>query len=297
MVSGGSTALPISRHRRMDDTFFAAGNKFYVEEHATVVGLDMSLEQQQAALMDMQALSEMPADITCRSTCSRCHKWLPSEHLLSLHITEAHDSFFQAQAARKLPVFACLVPGCGKLLSSAPARARHLRDVHHYAMGLGLESMHLPAKMPRPRRHATPRAGACDGARMAHGDSTADASAASSASMHSSDEGEGSSSDGTASGGGQIAPHYTQSAGAVAAANGGGGQAAPGGIAGGQQAAALADEGAVAGGGSGQSLDVEMLAEGVASMQAAPAQARTPAVISFGRRGRGRGRGRATLMW
>ena len=36
--------------------------------------------------------------------CSVCGAALPTAHLLSLHISEAHDSFFAAQAARKLKV-------------------------------------------------------------------------------------------------------------------------------------------------------------------------------------------------
>lgn len=36
--------------------------------------------------------------------CSVCRAALPNGHLLSLHIAEVHDSFFAAQAARKLKV-------------------------------------------------------------------------------------------------------------------------------------------------------------------------------------------------
>ena len=36
--------------------------------------------------------------------CSVCRAALPTRHLLDLHIAEVHDSFFAAQAARKLKV-------------------------------------------------------------------------------------------------------------------------------------------------------------------------------------------------
>lgn len=36
-----------------------------------------------------------------RYLCSQCRKQLPSAHLLDLHLSERHDSFFAAQAERK----------------------------------------------------------------------------------------------------------------------------------------------------------------------------------------------------
>jgi len=36
-----------------------------------------------------------------RYYCNECSKQLPSPHLLDLHISETHDSFFLAQAQRK----------------------------------------------------------------------------------------------------------------------------------------------------------------------------------------------------
>lgn len=36
-----------------------------------------------------------------RFTCSQCSKSLPSSHLLDLHLMEAHDAFFAAQAEKK----------------------------------------------------------------------------------------------------------------------------------------------------------------------------------------------------
>ena len=41
--------------------------------------------------------------------CSVCRASLPSGHLLDLHMAEAHDSFFAAQAAKKMRVYRCLV--------------------------------------------------------------------------------------------------------------------------------------------------------------------------------------------
>ena len=40
-----------------------------------------------------------------RYVCETCHKRLPSPHLLDLHISETHDSYFAALAERKPMVF------------------------------------------------------------------------------------------------------------------------------------------------------------------------------------------------
>ena len=36
--------------------------------------------------------------------CGRCHAALPTARLLHIHVSEMHDSFFAAQAARRMPV-------------------------------------------------------------------------------------------------------------------------------------------------------------------------------------------------
>ena len=50
-------------------------------------------------------------------------------------MAEAHDAFFQAQAARRAKVFGCLVPGCAKAFRSGHERAQHLHAVHFYEHG------------------------------------------------------------------------------------------------------------------------------------------------------------------
>lgn len=50
--------------------------------------------------------------------CSVCRKSLPSFHLLSLHIAENHDSFFNVLSNKK-PSFECLLETCANS-SGAP---------------------------------------------------------------------------------------------------------------------------------------------------------------------------------
>ena len=83
--------------------------------------------------------------------CQYCHIGIPNAHLLDLHISESHDSFFQSQVDRGMPVYQCLVEFCGERFSSVEARRAHLEHTHRFSptlMGLshwiGLDMMHRP---------------------------------------------------------------------------------------------------------------------------------------------------------
>lgn len=83
--------------------------------------------------------------------CQHCHIGLPNAHLLDLHISESHDSFFQAQVDRGVPVYQCLVEFCGERFSSVEERRSHLEYTHLFCPGLmgledgvGLDMMHRP---------------------------------------------------------------------------------------------------------------------------------------------------------
>ena len=62
--------------------------------------------------------------------CSECLSVLPTPYLLSIHVSEQHDSFFASQATQRMNVFRCLVEGCGSTFSSAAQRRQHLLDLH-----------------------------------------------------------------------------------------------------------------------------------------------------------------------
>uniref|UniRef100_A0A1B6CLS2 C2H2-type domain-containing protein n=1 Tax=Clastoptera arizonana TaxID=38151 RepID=A0A1B6CLS2_9HEMI len=59
-----------------------------------------------------------------RFTCIVCKKSLPSSHLLDIHISETHDSFFLAQADRK-PMYKCYVEDCDVKSLNAAERKSH----------------------------------------------------------------------------------------------------------------------------------------------------------------------------
>jgi len=75
--------------------------------------------------------------------CSMCRASLPTAHLLDLHLAEVHDSFFAAQAARRLPVYACLVESCTSKFSTIEGRKQHLIDHHRFPKAYNFDRIHL----------------------------------------------------------------------------------------------------------------------------------------------------------
>ncbi|KAF9619349.1 hypothetical protein IFM89_006536 [Coptis chinensis] len=66
------------------------------------------------------------------ASCSVCSRGYPTSRLLSIHVSEAHDSFFQAKVARGIAMYECLVEGCGLKLKSYKSRQQHLVDGHKF---------------------------------------------------------------------------------------------------------------------------------------------------------------------
>lgn len=62
-------------------------------------------------------------------TCVECNRSFPGERLLSLHISELHDSYFHVMSLKK-PSYVCLVDGCDLLSISDEARTLHLKISH-----------------------------------------------------------------------------------------------------------------------------------------------------------------------
>jgi len=63
--------------------------------------------------------------------CGTCRKRLPSLHLLDLHVSETHDSYFAALAERK-PMYQCFVEDCGTKYLTTKERHSHCIEVHKF---------------------------------------------------------------------------------------------------------------------------------------------------------------------
>ncbi|KAF9666222.1 hypothetical protein SADUNF_Sadunf16G0207200 [Salix dunnii] len=66
------------------------------------------------------------------ASCSVCSRVYPTSFLLSIHVSEAHDSFFQAKVARGYAMYECLVEGCGLKFKNYKGRQQHLVDKHKF---------------------------------------------------------------------------------------------------------------------------------------------------------------------
>ena len=66
-----------------------------------------------------------------RHQCSVCLRSFAAARLLSIHVSELHDSYFQVLAKKK-PCFQCLVEGCEIMSWSDKERGIHLRDYHKF---------------------------------------------------------------------------------------------------------------------------------------------------------------------
>lgn len=66
-----------------------------------------------------------------RYICVVCRKTLPSPHLLDLHVSETHDSFFSVQAEKK-PMFRCFVEQCSTLCNNPEERRSHCISQHKF---------------------------------------------------------------------------------------------------------------------------------------------------------------------
>lgn len=77
-----------------------------------------------------------------RYQCAQCHRMLPSAHLLDLHLTEQHDSFFAAQLAarRDRPWFACYLKECTSLSVTPDERKDHCIRAHSFPANFRFET-------------------------------------------------------------------------------------------------------------------------------------------------------------
>ncbi|XP_057437523.1 uncharacterized protein LOC130729708 [Lotus japonicus] len=81
--------------------------------------------------------------------CSVCSRVYPTSRLLSIHVSEEHDSFFKAKVARGYDVYECLVEGCGLKFKSYTSRKQHLVDKHGFPKSFQFFKKAAPSKKER----------------------------------------------------------------------------------------------------------------------------------------------------
>ncbi|KAK9806408.1 hypothetical protein WJX73_003058 [Symbiochloris irregularis] len=115
--------------------------------------LEVTTQEEQEVMASLSAETESAVSLGQQDSfiCHECRANLSTSHLLDVHLAEVHDSFFQAQVARRLPVFQCLVEGCGKTFVSPAHRFQHLMDLHSFPNDpeLGRSSPHSQGSLPQ----------------------------------------------------------------------------------------------------------------------------------------------------
>ncbi|EFQ24962.1 zinc finger protein [Colletotrichum graminicola] len=69
---------------------------------------------------------------THTNRCLECGRNLPSEHLLSVHHEECHDSFAAVRRERGEHTYSCFVEGCERKCMTPQKRRMHLIDKHGF---------------------------------------------------------------------------------------------------------------------------------------------------------------------
>ncbi|CAG9808903.1 unnamed protein product [Chironomus riparius] len=80
-------------------------------------------------------------------TCEFCKKNLLSSHLLDLHVSENHDSFFELQKSRK-PSFQCFLEACQFLSNDSDERKNHCISQHKFPHDFPFENSHVKKQEP-----------------------------------------------------------------------------------------------------------------------------------------------------
>lgn len=81
-----------------------------------------------------------------RYQCAQCHRTFPSGHLLDLHLSEQHDSFFAANVSAHpdRPFYVCLLKECAALNVTPEARKDHCIREHSFPADFRFETKKIP---------------------------------------------------------------------------------------------------------------------------------------------------------
>ncbi|KAL7135934.1 hypothetical protein ABFS83_11G131700 [Erythranthe nasuta] len=164
---------PVRRRFLPEAPFFAAGN---IERELLAKQIAVDLTQEEKQLMRdvedwgssevycpivgcgarLKSLDDFEDHYKARhmASCSVCTRVYPTSRLLSIHVSEAHDSFFKAKVARGFDMYECLVEGCDAKLKNYKSRQQHLIDKHKFPVSF---EFFKKAKLSKKQRHKVQR--------------------------------------------------------------------------------------------------------------------------------------------
>ncbi|KAM7341947.1 zinc finger protein 511 lethal (2) k10201 [Cochliomyia hominivorax] len=83
-------------------------------------------------IFDNVASYQSHYNVMHRFICIECKKSLPTEHLLDLHISEQHDSYFKARVERGQRLFKCYLEECKETFANPMERKEHCIKEHKF---------------------------------------------------------------------------------------------------------------------------------------------------------------------
>ncbi|XP_065083824.1 protein lethal(2)k10201 [Ochlerotatus camptorhynchus] len=153
--------------RPKDDTFFVEGN-FYLRKFVKLGVLSDITKGDDPQLEETNIVCNVPdCQYTCgtvqdyeshynsmhRYSCGECKKTLPNAHLLDLHLSESHDSYFAAQVqSGKRPMFSCFLEECPNESQTPDERRDHCIKQHKFP-----HNFRFDQRISSQKKHSTRR--------------------------------------------------------------------------------------------------------------------------------------------
>uniref|UniRef100_A0A182QUN6 C2H2-type domain-containing protein n=1 Tax=Anopheles farauti TaxID=69004 RepID=A0A182QUN6_9DIPT len=155
--------------RSKDDEFFREGN-FYLKPFKKL-GVLSEFPEVDPEPEDLEMNCNVPdCNFFCHSvadyelhynaqhryTCAQCKKSLPNAHLLDLHLSEAHDSYFAAQVQSSTKaMYACYLEECIHRSKDPAERRDHCIREHNFPHNFRFDKQ-VPSKSIKSRAAETP---------------------------------------------------------------------------------------------------------------------------------------------
>ncbi|XP_030387002.1 protein lethal(2)k10201 [Scaptodrosophila lebanonensis] len=121
-----------------------------------LVERDDIVDAGQSTISSQSCNKNIPTSVTQSYTCAECKRTLPTAHLLDLHITEQHDTYFAASVERgDKPMFSCYLEECTFKMHTAKERKDHCITVHKFPPNYRFDQSKSKAYHEKSRNEAS----------------------------------------------------------------------------------------------------------------------------------------------
>ncbi|XP_054738857.1 protein lethal(2)k10201 [Anastrepha obliqua] len=145
-----------SRYKTPDDICFDAANQKYIAKYKKLGVITVADELQDGAMASSSTefFCNVPGcqnvfedagtyqthfNNVHRYLCSICRRSLPTAHLLDLHVSERHDSYFATRVERGEAMYACFLEECKQKMLTQEQRKDHCINIHKFPSNFRFE--------------------------------------------------------------------------------------------------------------------------------------------------------------